>query len=142
MCDVIFPSCAHPLDRVRIGFHAKKDIARNMWITGGKLFSHHESHYSKNSINMKVLAFTLAAISALALGYHHLQSKNSSDLSEFQAAVANRQSRRNLKTTPARFYAMGDTPYSQTEKDNLPLQLALLDPTAEFTVHLGDMQDR
>jgi predicted phosphodiesterase len=47
-----------------------------------------------------------------------------------------------LATKKIKFYAMGDSPYSQTEKDNLPLQLAKLDANADFMVHLGDMQDR
>lgn len=49
---------------------------------------------------------------------------------------------RHLKVRPVRFYAMGDAPYSNTEKENFPLQIANLDPSADFAVHLGDMQDR
>ena len=92
------------------------------------------------------LIFLIAVVGAIALVYRRHQTNTNSLLynsSEFEAAIANRETTpRILKTRPVRFYAMGDTPYSQTEKDNLPLQLALLDPTADFTVHLGDMQDR
>ena len=99
---------------------------------------------------MKLIIFVAVAVGAAALVYHnHLQQaaastpdNGHSGVAEFDAAIAGREVRRQLKVRPVRFYAMGDTPYSQTEKENLPHQLALLDPTADFTIHLGDMQDR
>jgi hypothetical protein len=99
--------------------------------------------------NMKLnVAFLIATVGTVALVYRRHHTNTNSDnhfptASEFESAMANRETiPRGLKTRPVRFYAMGDTPYSQTEKDNLPLQLALLDPTVDFTVLLGDMQDR
>lgn len=104
---------------------------------------------------MKLIIFFAGACGAAALAYYHHQlhqanhsssstSENvaSSGIAEFDAAVSSREIHRQLKVRPVRFYAMGDAPYSQTEKENLPLQLALLDPTADFTIHLGDMQGR
>ena len=103
----------------------------------------------KPNQNMKLnVALLVAAVGTMALVYHRHQMNTNGDSnfptgSEFESAMANRETApRSLKTRPVRFYAMGDAPYSQTEKENLPLQLALLDPTVDFTVHLGDMQDR
>mmetsp|Transcript_25045 Transcript_25045/g.38032 ORF Transcript_25045/g.38032 Transcript_25045/m.38032 type:complete len:322 (-) Transcript_25045:377-1342(-) len=81
---------------------------------------------------MKLICF------AVFVGYC-LSQEIPSDLSDSEAAV---ESNRRLNAKPVQFYAMGDAPYSYTEKKNLPVQLANLDPTVEFAVHLGDMQDR
>ena len=96
---------------------------------------------------MKLLFASILAGAAIALGYHQLSGGLNSDdvpgdITAFQLAVGDREHHRNLKVRPVRFYAMADAPYSQTEMENLPLQLSLLDPTADFTIHLGDMKDR
>jgi len=44
-------------------------------------------------------------------------------------------------TRPVTFYAMGDVPYSFTERKDLDLQIANLDKDVDFAIHLGDMQD-
>jgi hypothetical protein len=68
------------------------------------------------------------------------------NIQDFENAMANRRSRSNPKQAwnirPTRFYAMGDVPYSLYERENLPNQLKLLDPTVDFSIHLGDMQFR
>lgn len=97
---------------------------------------------------MKILAITIAAIGAAAVAYQatHVVVEDvvePSGVSEFEAAMAiTRPAGRRLKVRPVRFYAMGDAPYSHTEKENLPGQIDKLDPDVDFAIHLGDMQDR
>lgn len=99
---------------------------------------------------MKIFAittFVLAMLGATAMVYNFMPSDDDASSSaggvaEFELEIAKKPITRQLKSRPIRFYAMGDSPYSQTEKDNLPLQLAKLDKNADFIVHLGDMQDR
>lgn len=92
-------------------------------------------------------AATFALIGATAVVYKCIfdVNNNTTAIAEFELAIAKQQhNSRRLQQSPRpiRFYAMGDTPYSQVEKQNLPLQLAKLDSSADFIVHLGDMQDR
>lgn len=95
---------------------------------------------------MKTLGFAIAFIGAVAFAFQHLHYHSdvllASDATEFESAVANTKHGRRLNIPPVRFYAMGDAPYSNVEKENLPLQIAMLDESADFAVHLGDMQDR
>lgn len=60
----------------------------------------------------------------------------------FYNATWNQKNRRLAGGGPVRFYAMGDAPYNAREFANIPVQLAKLDKTADFLIHLGDMQDR
>jgi hypothetical protein len=68
------------------------------------------------------------------------------NIQDFEVAMADRLPRSRQKQAwnirPVRFYAMGDVPYSPYEIQNLPNQLSILDPTVDFTIHLGDMQFR
>lgn len=95
---------------------------------------------------MKTIGFAFAVFGAAAVVFQcmhvHSDVLFPSDSAEFEAAVANTKHSRRLNVPPVRFYAFGDAPYSNVEKENLPLQIAMLDPSADFAVHLGDMQDR
>jgi hypothetical protein len=95
--------------------------------------------------SMKIIATTtvLALVGAAAVTYKCMANDSSTgSVATFELEIAKNKSVRRLATKQISFYAMGDSPYSLTEKDNLPLQLAKLDTSAEFIVHLGDMQDR
>jgi len=58
--------------------------------------------------------------------------------------VSFHDSKRRLSKAPDRvvFYAMGDTPYGEIQKQRFPFQIQALESRAEFVVHLGDCKSR
>jgi hypothetical protein len=84
-----------------------------------------------------MVRFSTSAIKAVVLLGFAVVAKGADD------TVRTKEGRRTEETfVPVTFYAMGDAPYSSTERENLPYQIDLLRNDVDFAIHLGDMQDR